>query len=244
MEVGTLETIVETKDKRRRRPGFTGSGGNNGGKKRGGDGGGGNNNGGDNSDNKNYQEVERYQPNKSKILVWFLLVVVAMTFSGLIGAYIVISTNRVFEWQPFALPPQVWISTLLILLSSFSYEKARRAIDQENHPQSKKWLIVTTILGAAFISSQILAWWSLVKQGFYLESNQYAGFFYILTMVHAVHVFGGVIALGSVVLRTWQRIPTDEETLKRKTMAQVVGWYWHFMGGLWLVLLFMLGWWK
>lgn len=247
MEVGTLETIVETKEQRRRRPGLTGGGGSDGGgKKRGGGGGGNGGRGGgnDDSDNKNYQEVEQYQPNKSKILAWFLLIVVVMTFGGLIGAYIVISTNRVLEWQPFALPPQVWISTLLILISSFCYEKARRAIEREDHPQSKKWLVATTVLGAAFISSQLLAWWALVRQGFYVQTNQYAGFFYILTMVHAVHVLGGITALGSIVLRTWQRIKTDEEALKSKTIAQVVGWYWHLMGGLWLVLLFLLGFWK
>ncbi len=246
MEVGTLETVVETKENRRRRPGLSGTGsGGSGGNKRGGGGGG--NNGGDDSPNnsRDVQETERYKPNKSKILMWFLLVVVIMTFGGLIGAYIVISTNKVLEWQPFVLPVQVWISTLLILLSSFSYEAARRAIEKEDQPKSKKWLMTTTVLGAAFISSQILAWWALVRQGFYVQSNQYAGFFYILTAVHALHVLGGLVALGSIVLRTWNhQTENGESALRLKTMAQVVGWYWHLMGGLWLTLLFLLGFWK
>ena len=241
MEVGTVETTVETKKKWKRRSGLTSGGSGSGGKNRGGGGGSGGN---DNSDNKNLQEIEPYKPNKSKILTWFLLLVVVMTFGVLIGAYIVISTNKALEWRPFALPFQVWISTILILTSSLTYHFAKKTIFADNQPQSKKWLLATTVLGAAFISSQLLAWLELVRRGVYVQSNPYAGFFYIITAVHAVHVIGGMIALGMVILRTWYRDASPEGTVKRHTSAQVVGWYWHFMDGLWLVLLLLLVFWK
>jgi cytochrome c oxidase subunit 3 len=246
MEVGTFEPTVETKKKRRRRPGLTGGGPNNGGKKRGGGGGGGGGNGGDNGspDNQSSHEVEKFQPNKSRILMWFLLTAVLMTFGGLIGAYIVIASNGVLEWKPFSLPVQIWLSTVLILASSVTYVVAQKAVFQDNQQKAKNWLIATTIIGAAFISSQLLAWLTLEQRGVYMKSNPYAGFFYVLTAVHALHVLGGIIALGSIVLRVWNQNDTEEEFLKRKTFSQVVGWYWHFMGGLWLVLFLLLGFWK
>lgn len=241
MKVGTFETNVETKSKRKRRPSLTG-GGSGGGKKRGGGGGG--NNGGDNPDNRNYEYVEQFQPDKSKVLMWFLLVVVLMTFGGLIGAYIVISTNGVLEWKPFDLPLPIWISTFLIFASSVAYYFAQKAVYRDDQPQAKKWLVTTTVFGAAFISSQLLAWLALARSGIYVASNPYAGFFYILTAVHALHVLGGIVALGSIVLRAWNKTASDEDLEKRRTMAQVVGWYWHFMGGLWLFLFLLLGLWK
>jgi cytochrome c oxidase subunit 3 len=241
MEAGTIETTVETKKKWKRRSGVKSGGSGNGGKNRGGGGSGGN----DNSDNgKKFEGIEHFEPNKSKILTWFLLLVVLMTFAVLIGAYIVISTNNVLEWRPFALPVQVWISTILILSSSLTFYIAQKAIFADDQPKAKKWLLATTVLGAAFISSQLLAWLELARRGVYVQSNPYAGFFYILTALHALHVIGGITALGAIVLRIWYPDISDEGFERRKTLAQVVGWYWHFMGGLWLILLSLLGFWK
>lgn len=243
MKVGTLETTVEEKERKRRAGLSSGSGPNGGNKNRGGGGG---SDGGDNDKHKHdyIEEGEPYPSNKFRIAMWFVLLVVLMTFGGLISAYIVISTNGVMEWQPFALPIQVWVSTVLILASSVAYTIAQRALNADQQDKAKNWFLVTTVFGGMFIASQLLAWFELVRRGVYVQSNPYAGFFYILTAVHAVHVIGGILALGWIVLRTWQKTSFDEELVKRKQIANTVGWYWHFMDGLWLVLLLLLGFWK
>ena len=241
MKVGTVKTTFKPEKKLRQRPTFSGFGGENGGNN-----GGGNNGDDDNGNKFDKPHAEAYEKSfsKSKIFTYFLLAVVLMTFGGLIGAYIVISTNGVLEWKPFNLPFQVYISTLIILLGSIAYTIAQKAITANNHQKSKNWLIATTVLGAMFISSQILAWFALVGRGFYLQGNPYASFFYIMTALHAVHVIGGIIALGYVVLQNWQQSEYAPELEKRREVSGAVGWYWHFMGGLWLVLLFLLGFWK
>jgi cytochrome c oxidase subunit 3 len=183
-------------------------------------------------------------PDKAKVITWFLLIVVLMTFGGLIGAYVVISTNNVAEWRPFALPLPVWISTVLIFISSFVYHIAKRAVDANNTERTQKFMVATTVLGATFISSQLLAWWALFNQGLYMRGNPYAGFFYIITGIHALHVAGGILALGAVLLRTWVHTEHEPELIYRRNLARSVGWYWHFMGALWLVLFVLLGFWK
>ena len=193
---------------------------------------------------ESYTDTESSTPDKAKVLTWFLLLVVLMTFGGMIGAYVVIATNGAAEWRPFDLPIQVWISTLLILVSSITYHFAQDALFADRYERSRKLLIATTALGAAFISSQILVWLALVNRGLYLRGNPYAGFFYILTAVHAVHVAGGIVALGTVLLRTWNETESDREQTYRRNLARSVGWYWHFMGALWIVLLVLLGFWK
>ncbi len=52
-------------------------------------------------------EFESDTADKSKYIAWFLLMAVGMTFAGLLGAYIVLATNRAAEWRPFDLPFQV-----------------------------------------------------------------------------------------------------------------------------------------
>ena len=246
MKAGTIEPIVgDTPEERRTRSRFLGSGGGNG---RGGGGGNDNGGGGDNDGRQSrFDDVANpnySNPDKSKVLTWFLLLVVLMTFGGMIGAYIVIATNGAAEWRPFDLPIQVWISTALILISSVTYEFAKNALYDGRDHRSRTLFIVTTALGAAFISSQILVWLAMVNRGLYLRGNPYAGFFYILTAVHAVHVIGGIIALGAVLLRTWNGTASDDERLYRRNLATSVGWYWHFMGALWIVLFILLGFWK
>ena len=243
MKVGTLETAVEEKERKRRASLSSGLGSGGGNKNRGGGGG----NDGGNDDPRKHDYIEEAEPNSSnkfRIAMWFLLLVVLMTFGGLISTYIVISTNGVMEWQPFALPVQVWVSTGLILASSVTYTIAQKALNAANQQKAKTWFLATTIFGGMFIASQLLAWFELVRRGVYVQSNPYAGFFYILTAVHAVHVIGGIIALGFIVLRTWEKTSSDEELTKRQQVSNAVAWYWHFMDGLWLVLLLLLGFWK
>ncbi len=243
MEVGTLKTFVEKEKENVRQTKFGGGIGANGGKgNRGGSAGGndGNNDGGDDF----FGEAGEYSSSKYRIAMWFLLLVIAMTFGGLVGAYILISSNGVMEWTPFALPFQVWISTFLILASSVSYKISQKALSVGIQEKAKRWLLVTAVFGGMFISSQILAWLELVRRGVYVQSNPYAGFFYILTAVHALHVIGGIAALGYLILRTWQPTSLFDELEKRKEISGVVGWYWHFMDGLWIFLLLLLGFWK
>jgi cytochrome c oxidase subunit 3 len=250
MKIGVAEPVEDEAPRKRkgsRRSGGgskRGPGGNNGGG--GGDNGGGPSGGGGGGpqDPGSEEHTEKSAPNKSKVVTWFLLLVVTMTFGGLIGAYVVVFTNNVAEWHPFALPIQVWISTAIIIISSVTYHIAQRAIEANDHAKLRRYLIVTTALGAAFISSQILAWMALVGRGLYMSGNPYAGFFYILTGIHAAHVLGGVIALGAIILRTATPTEYEPELEYRRNLSRSVGWYWHFMGLVWIVLFFLLGFWK
>ena len=235
MNIGTADPVVDASEIRRRRTGLSGGSGSNGGSGRGG-----NDDGPDDGSNSSFE----LSPGKAKVLTTFLLVVVMMTFGGLCAAYVVTATNKALEWHPFELPVQVWISTVIILVSSFVYHRGKAALDAFDQSAAKKWLTVTAALGAAFISSQLLAWIELSQRGLYFSNNPYAGFFYILTAVHALHVLGGVIALGSVVIGSWNGIYSDDRWVRMQSLGQVVGWYWHFMGVIWIVLFIFLGFWK
>jgi cytochrome c oxidase subunit 3 len=237
MEIGTAELMDEVQGPQRKRGGLisgAGAGGNGGGRDPGG--------GGD-GPNEDRPASETIVPEKSRVLTAFLLLVVMMTFGGLIAAYVVIATNNVAEWKPFSLPIQVWISTVLIVISSVAYHFGKKGVDRNDQPAAKKWFVATTVLGAAFISSQILVWIELNARGLYMQGNPYAGFFYILTAVHAVHVLGGITALGAILLKSLSPTDRPESIARRQILAQTVGWYWHFMGILWLVLFLLLGFW-
>lgn len=238
VKVGTIkelkvETPVEQKSRRNR----GGGGGSNNGNRGGG--------GGDNrSDNQKDDEIESFKPDKYRVGMGLILLIVLMTFGALFGTYVVLATNKAIEWKPFDIPFQIWVSTLLIIVCSVVYELAKNSLIQGNQIKARKWFLVTAAIGAIFIASQILAWFNLVNKGYYAQGNSYAGLFYILTGVHAVHVIGGIISLVYMVLKTQNVTMDEEELLKRQWFARVVAWYWHFMGILWILLFLLLGFYK
>jgi cytochrome c oxidase subunit 3 len=146
-------------------------------------------------------------------------------FAALIIAYLWRSHTPPF-WDPITLPPTLWLSTGLILVSSVVFEVARRMFGRGNHRGASHLFVITGCLGGAFLSSQITAWRELVHAGAYLAQNPHSSFFYLFTGLHALHLVGGLVALLVLLLR---KNP-------RRELVDMITYYWHFLGVLWLVL--------
>jgi|SRR5579864_1977873 len=150
-------------------------------------------------------------------------------FTALVVAFYWRSRTPPF-WAPITLPNTLWLSTVIILVSSGTFEGARRAYRRGVHLVAARLLVATACLGAAFLASQLAAWRNLVHRGYYLAQNPYSSFFYMFTGLHAAHLIGGLIALFIVVLGR----------ATRRETVDTVAYYWHFLGALWLALFVIL----
>jgi len=150
-------------------------------------------------------------------------------FTALVVAFYWRSRTPPF-WAPVALPHTLWLSTAIILMSSGTFEAARRTYRRGLHRAAARLLVVTACLGAAFLASQLAAWRDLVHRGYYLAQNPYSSFFYMFTGLHAAHLIGGLIALFIVVLGR----------ATRRETVDTVAYYWHFLGALWIALFVIL----
>jgi len=63
-------------------------------------------------------------------------------------------------------------------------------------------------------------------KGAFLAQNPHSSFFYLFTGLHALHLVGGIVALLVVLFRS----------APRRELVDVVTYYWHFLGVLWLAL--------
>src|SRR5436190_19692242 len=171
---------------------------------------------------------------KGQIGIWILLTAIIMLFAGLSSAYIVL--RGVPAWQNIELPSLLWPNTAVLLLSSMAIELSRRAIRRNDLQSMKRWLAAGGALGLAFLVGQLAAWRQLVNSGVYLPSTLQSSFFYILTGLHGVHLFGGLIALGLVLTRALKNrlSASNYEPLK------LCGLYWHVMDALWIYLFLLL----
>jgi cytochrome c oxidase subunit 3 len=182
-----------------------------------------------------------------RIGMWVALASIMMLFTALSSAYIVRSRlSTANDWQPIAVPQMLWLSTALILLSSATFEVARKSIRRGTDGAYRHWLIATALLGLGFLLTQLLAWRELVRQGIYLATNPHSAFFYLLTAVHGLHLLGGIMMLAFLLVRAWGK---REEAARARDERQAdkagaVAVYWHFMDGLWIYLFLLLFVWR
>jgi cytochrome c oxidase subunit 3 len=168
------------------------------------------------------------------------LAAIAMSFAALTSALIVRQGSG-NDWQHILIPPILFFNTVILVLSSGTLEIARKKVagfiraEGVTRSQALQWLGATLALGLVFVVGQYLAWLRLRAAGLYLATNPNSSFFYVLTAVHAVHVLGGLGGLLRVIYLVRAPVPR-----LRKSTMDATSYYWHFMGMLWIYLLFVL----
>lgn len=173
----------------------------------------------------------------------FLLVSITMLFLTIGVAYHERAQSP-GHWQHIHVPPLLWLSTGLILASTWTLEIARSAFARRNSVRYAHWLGVTVGIGASFLGSQLFALRELAGQGLYLRNNPHSSLFYVLTGAHGVHLLGGMIALFCLLVTAARRpevVLFDFRRQSSRTAAAAL--YWHFLAGIWLCLFVALLFW-
>lgn len=184
-------------------------------------------------DNINYKEEVRRKT--SKPLLWIGIVSIVMFFGGLTSAVVVSQGGGGFI--DIALPQAFLFSTLIIILSSIAFQLGVVAIKNENYSLAKVAILSTLFLGFGFVMGQYMGWQNLVERGYYLSgTSQASSYLYLLTILHVLHLVGGIVSLMIVLVKTFKKRYTPKNYLG----MQVSITYWHFLGGLWIYLYFFL----
>ena len=173
------------------------------------------------------------------------IALVPITVLFIATAFIFYARSRTgINWQTVPVPSLLWLSTALILISSWTLERGRAALRMERYGPYARWLLRTLYLGLGFLASQALALQQLVTQGLFMRHNPHSSLFYIITASHGLHLFGGLIALGYLLLRVGlHRDDSPSGRSGSRRINVVATLYWHFLTGLWAcIFLFLLLW--
>ena len=185
-----------------------------------------------------------------KMMLWFGMISITMTFAGLTSAFIVSSSRP--DWlDSFILPNWFTISTISIVLSSVFFQFAKFRLDKyvrvslpENiniyiERNNVNLLLVLTILTAViFVVSQFLGFNEIISQGYYFtgpESSVTTSYVYILVFLHLAHLFAGMIVLTVVIAKF-----NKQKYEKNKLGFELALIFWHFLGALWIYLFFFI----
>lgn len=176
-------------------------------------------------------------PGAGLLAIRFLLVSISMLFVTIGMAYHERARTAAAHWQHIHVPPMLWLSTGLILVSTWTLEAGRSALHRRNSHRHAQWLAVTVALGAAFLGAQVLALRELAGQGIYLRNNPHSSLIYLLTGAHGLHLLGGIVALCCLLITATRRPEVVLFNFRRQSSrAAAAALYWHFLAGVWLCL--------
>ena len=171
----------------------------------------------------------RASPLKVGVIVW--LASELMFFGGLFAAYYTLRGQNE-PWPPPGVEldiPRALLFTAVLIASSFSMHLSVRSADSNDRRGALRWLLVTFVLGAAFLVNLGFEW---SGNSFTLTDHAYGSIYYLLTGFHGAHLLGGLalmVAAAIAVSGTESHVPLGPT-------FTVSAYYWHFVDAVWIAV--------
>ncbi len=173
-----------------------------------------------------------------KMMLWFGIISLIMSFMGWTSAFIVSSSRP--DWlKDFVLPNAFVISTVVIVLSSITFLLAKKALKSNNQKAATLWLWATLALGIVFIFNQFSGFQQIIDLGYNFTgptSNVTMSYIYLIAVVHILHVIAGMVCLLVVIYNHYKQKYQPTKMLGFELAAT----FWHFIDILWVYLFLFL----
>jgi len=172
---------------------------------------------------------------------YLFLASLAVFFLASILLYAIYANTRRDDTETeLPLPLTFLVSTGCLLLISVMMHMATRTVRRERRQATCVWLSASAVSAAFFIGVQFYAMSQMFNGPAFIGgmSRGVVGMVFVLAFLHALHVAGGVIALGLVAVRSWYGQYDHERHWPVDFAAQ----YWHFLDGVWVCMLAAFWW--
>ena len=174
--------------------------------------------------------------------MWCFLATETLFFGSLILFYAVARYTHTAGFTIGARETEVMfgtVNTLVLLTSSLTMAIAERAVRESLAPLARVMLVLTLVLGAAFLVIKGFEYHSDIDKhlvpgpDFKLAvtgASQFWAFYWTATGVHACHMLIGLGVVGRLLLIPAAELPS------RWTTAEGSALYWHLVDLVWVVL--------
>ena len=170
-----------------------------------------------------------------------LMLVSITTLFIVIGLVYLALAQSAKHWPHIRIPNMLWLSTIIIVASSWTLETARRYFLSRRRQSYSRWMLATVLLGVAFLTSQILSLRQLIAQGFYLRGNPHSLMFFVITGAHGVHLLAGLLMLFYLLARaSFSPSAIHADFRRQRARNSVAALYWHWLDGLWVIMFVLL----
>jgi cytochrome c oxidase subunit 3 len=146
------------------------------------------------------------------------------------------------QLPPLRLPPLFLLNTLVLLGSSATMAWAKKSYLEDHTPNYQKALLSTIALSLVFLFAQVFAWQSLFQQNVFIDTDNSAGYLYVISGLHFLHVIAGLPFLGIFLWKAYKKMVDPVSVLvyfsdpEKRLKLRLLTIYWHFLDGLWIYL--------
>lgn len=174
----------------------------------------------------------------ARIALFVFMAVATSLFSLFLSAY-AMRMHQSVGWCHLTIPPIVYWNTLVLIAASVAMQVASSAVAHGRRGAAQIALATAGTLSIAFLAGQMLAWKAVGPSLYFIQGSPAIAFFYVLTIVHGLHLTGGLFVLGRAALR----FAGGAELIDLRQSFSLCAVYWHFLLLVWLavfgVLLFL-----
>lgn len=168
---------------------------------------------------------------------------VALRFAGVAALVALLAGGLAFllmRWFPpsafpqLRFPPLFAVSTLLLVLGSFSLSRAIAAVRRERQRLFRRHLLAAVGVGTVFVAVQISSLnWLIQRQVPEEAATGAAAFVIVVAGLHAMHFVVAVWFLIFVTVWAW----ADRYDHEYHWGVTVCAWFWHALSVIWLGVL-------
>jgi cytochrome c oxidase subunit 3 len=179
------------------------------------------------------QQEDKVNLGAKKFVMWIFIFTSFMLFAALTSGFIVYSGGSGHGLN-LVLPLSFRYSTIVLIASSVTLFLSARAAKRLDLAKQQLMLWLTMGLGVVFLILQVYGWYTLAyKMHIYLvDPNATRSFVYVMTLLHLLHIIGGIAWLISALSGSIKRIP-QVKNLYRMEMTSI---FWHFLDIIWIYL--------
>ncbi|MDA7947518.1 MAG: cytochrome o ubiquinol oxidase subunit III [Hyphomicrobiaceae bacterium] len=165
---------------------------------------------------------------------WVYLMSDAIIFALLFATYIVLSGNtaggpggkELFDLK------RAFAETMVLLVSSATFGLATVAMVSRDSSGVLRWLIVTFLLGAAFVAMELGEFRDMIAQGAGPDRSGFLSAFFTLVGTHGLHVSIGLIGIAVMCVQVVMKGLTNPVASRLYRL----GLFWHFLDIVWVAI--------
>jgi cytochrome o ubiquinol oxidase subunit III len=165
---------------------------------------------------------------------WVYLMTDLLIFCVLFASFIVLRNNTYggpSAQQLFSLS-SAFAETLFLLTSSFTCSIALVMSHQKKRIPAIIWFILTFILGAGFLTLELLEFTKFVQQGASWQRSAFLSSYFTLVGTHGLHITVGLFWIVVTIFRLCLQ-PLISSTI---TKILLLGLFWHFLDFVWIFI--------
>jgi len=179
---------------------------------------------------------DRNPPGTGTLGMALFLAALAMLFAASLFGYAIIrfTSQNAPPVGAIEMPSGLIVSTGVILLSSLTMHRALSSVAHERQARFRQSLLMTLGLAALFVIVQAPSMYALLqKHGAVHEQDIHLyGLIFMLILLHALHVVGGLIPMGVVTYKALKGRYDHEQYAGVKYVTM----YWHFLDLIWVIM--------